>query len=124
VLHPLIGQALSGHARQLEQLGEALLCYEAPLLIESGRAETFRPLVLVVANESLQSQRVMHRDGMSASDVHARIAAQWPTSEKSTKADYLILNEGTLQDFLAEADVTLAKVCRQLKVDGLRFGLS
>ena len=49
LLHPLIQAALGDRTLALERQGEALLCYEAPLLVEVGRADVYRPLVVVTA---------------------------------------------------------------------------
>jgi dephospho-CoA kinase len=42
-----------------------------------------------------QLKRLMQRDGITAEDARARIAAQWPLAKKRALADRLIDNRGT-----------------------------
>jgi dephospho-CoA kinase len=123
LLHPLIDDALKSETQELARRGEPLACYEAPLLVETGRADAFRPLVLVAATETTQVQRLHHRDGTSEQEIRSRIAAQLPFAQKAAKADFVILNDGTYPQLLAEADSTLAEVCRRLNLDELRYSM-
>ena len=121
LIHPLIHSALESRMVTLDQLGEPLLCYEASLLIENGRAHLFRPLVVVAANQELQVQRAAGGHPERESDVRARIAAQLPMADKLAHADIVITNEGTLQQLHVQADKVLAEISRQLKVDPARY---
>jgi dephospho-CoA kinase len=124
VLHPLIQEALHARARMLEKQGAALLCYEAPLLVEVGRASLYRPLVVVTASETTQLQRAFKRRHQDEKTVRARIAAQLPMAEKAKFADLLITNDGTVEELHQQADSTLVKVCRTLAIDPAQYGLS
>ena len=121
IVHPLVSEALADRALAYEGQGEPLLCYEAPLLIETGRARDYQPLVLVVAHEAAQIERVTLRDHKSESDARARMAAQLPLSKKAAQADLVILNDGTLEQLRTQANSTLAEVCRRVSVDSLRY---
>lgn len=114
ILHPRIQEVLKLRLRALQLQGEALACYEAPLLVEVGRADSFRPLVVVVAHQNAQLQRVLDRDGLPKSEVLSRISAQATLSEKAAAADIVIANDGTLDELQEKADLTLTEVCRRL----------
>jgi dephospho-CoA kinase len=122
LLHPLIGAALAARTRELESRGEPLACYEAPLLVETGRADAFRPLVVVAADEATQVIRVLRRDQASESEIRARIAAQLPLATKAAQADILIRNDGSYEQLLAQSERTLADVCQRLNLDAHRYG--
>jgi dephospho-CoA kinase len=124
ILHPRIQQALKQRLIGLERQGEALVCYEAPLLVEVGRADAFRPLVVVTATETRQLDWARRRDGPDESALRARIAAQLPLSEKSEMADIVIENNGTVEHLLAKADSALAQICARLEIDQSRYRLS
>lgn len=94
ITHPLIA---SESARQIEEAlsgSPPLVVYDAALLIEAGRAERFRPLVVVTTSSSVQLDRIMRRDHLSEEEAQARVSAQLPLSEKASLADYLIDNSG------------------------------
>ncbi|MFN3198157.1 MAG: dephospho-CoA kinase [Bradymonadia bacterium] len=104
ILHPLIA------AESMRQLAEAmaaeppLVVYDAPLLVEVGRADQFRPLVVVTARPETQLARIMARDGLDADAARARIAAQMPIAEKAALADHVIDNDGAPALTAAQVD--------------------
>jgi dephospho-CoA kinase len=121
ITHPRIGAAMLERVAELRQRGEALACYEAPLLVEIGRADALRPLVVVAADTETQVARAIERDGLSEADVRARIAAQLPLAEKVRVADYVIHNDGSVEATQAAADGVLDAICRQLTVSPERY---
>ena len=70
--------------------------YDAALLFESGRADAFRPIIVVSTPVNLQIQRLMERDGLTRDDAHKRIDAQMPVTQKARHADFVIHNDGSL----------------------------
>jgi dephospho-CoA kinase len=72
--------------------GAPLVVYDAALLFESGRAEAFRPVVVVTAPREVQRARLMQRDDLDATAAEARIDSQMPVDEKAARADHVIDN--------------------------------
>jgi dephospho-CoA kinase len=100
IIHPLI--ALES-ARQIQQAMNIespppLVVYDAALLIESGRVEMFRPLVVVTTSSEIQRARLQQRDQLSSADAQSRIDAQMPLSQKEALADFVIDNRGDWSD--------------------------
>jgi len=52
---------------------------------------------VVYSREELQEERMITRDGITRGEARKRIDAQWPIVEKMKVADYLIQNEGSLE---------------------------
>jgi dephospho-CoA kinase len=121
LLHPLIRALQTTRMAELAARGEPLACYEAPLLVEVGLARELRPLVVVVADEATQIERAKGRDGLDESAARARIRAQKPLAEKRALADYVIENEGTLEDLVVETDRVLDAICEGLGISIGRF---
>lgn len=121
ILHPLIRQAFAEKRSTLEGAGEALACYEAPLLVEVGLAESLRPLVVVALSEELQLARVMQRDGASEEQARARVSAQLPLSQKVALADYVIDNHGSELDTVTQADRVLDAIATSFGLDPARY---
>jgi dephospho-CoA kinase len=116
ITHPRIQAALQVRMTTLESQGAALACYEAPLLVEAGRADAYRPLVVVLAPEYAQLERAARRDAADDGSLRARIAAQFPMEEKAKAADFVISNTGSVQALLIEADRVLDQVCARLGI--------
>ncbi len=114
LLHPLIRSAAEARFAALEQAGERLICYEIPLLFETGQAERFRPVIVVDASDALRVERVSQRDGLTAESALQRIAAQWPLAEKVKRADAVIDNGGSLEHTAAQAAAVLERLRSQL----------
>jgi len=74
------------------------------LLIETGMHAEFQVLVVVSTSEEVQVERLMRDRGMSEADVRSRIAAQLPLEAKAETADFIVDNDGTLEDLEGQVD--------------------
>jgi len=116
ITHPRIRLALKCRLEQLHSECFPIACYEAPLLVEIGCQDSYRPLVVVSATEELQLIRAQQRDSSQEAALRARIAAQLPLATKEAAADYVIQNTGSQQALIREADRVLDAVCRRVGV--------
>ena len=92
ILHPLIGQETEAQARASTS---AVIVFDVPLLVESGRWRGRVDKVLVVdCAEATQVQRVTARSDWLPEAVHAVIASQASRSTKRAAADAVIFNDG------------------------------
>ncbi len=107
ITHPRIAAET---ARRIAELREPWACYEAALLVESGLADAFRPLVVVASTEPLQVRRVMARDGATEDEALARIRAQMPVESKVAVADHVIWNEDSEEALVREAERVLSLI--------------
>jgi dephospho-CoA kinase len=98
ILHPLIGaetQRLAAAAGE-----DAVVVFDVPLLVESGRWRALVDRVLVVdATEETQLKRVVARSGWAPEAVKAVIAQQATRPARRAAADAVIFNESlTLEE--------------------------
>lgn len=117
ITHPRIRSALHCRLQELASQDVSIACYEAPLLIEVGAQEDYRPLVVISATEELQLIRARQRDFSDEAALRARIGAQLPLATKEAAADFVIQNLGSRQALLREADRVLDAVCQRLGVN-------
>lgn len=110
IIHPRVQEAAREEFARIAATGERLACYEVPLLFETGQHTVYRPVVVVTVDEPTQLERAMQRDGLTAEEARARIAAQMPLAEKVAKADYVIDNTGPLAATLEDAERVLASI--------------
>ncbi|MSP74127.1 MAG: dephospho-CoA kinase [Myxococcales bacterium] len=102
--HPLIAAQSQLRLAEALESGAPLIVYDAALLFESGRADHFRPVVVVTVNVDVQRARLMARDGLTAEQAQSRIDAQMPLGEKVKRADHVIDNGGSLEETRARVD--------------------
>ena len=102
ILHPLIGAETE---RMASSAGpDAVVVFDVPLLVESGRWRARVDRVLVVdATEETQLRRVVARSGWTPEAVQAVIAQQAPRRLRRAAADAVIFNESlSLEELAAE----------------------
>ena len=106
VVHPLVRERF---ARELErQAATPTVVLMIPLLFETGLEALCSEVWLVDCEESQQLQRLMRRDGLSAAEAQARIAAQWPLARKRSLADLLIDNRNTPEQLAHAVEARLS----------------
>jgi len=88
-----------------------LAVVEVPLLYETGAERLFDAVVLVTAPEEVRRQR-------AGAWVEERSRRLIPDEEKARRADFVYLNEGTLE----ELDAFVAEVARRLRAGTSRRG--
>lgn len=71
---------------------------DAPLLFEVRDKDVYDLAVTVEMPEDLQVRRAMARDGLTEEEVRARIARQMPRAKREKLADYVIVNDGSLEE--------------------------
>ena len=121
IVHPAVSMLTFTRSKELRDEGEALVAYEAALIVENGLADAFRPLLVVSAPDTVQIQRMISRDHITEDEAKARLRAQMPLAEKIAKADYVIENTGTIADVERRTDEVLATLCERLDVDADRY---
>jgi len=102
IVHPKVGIEVARQLDDARRAGAALVVLDIPLLFESRAAGArggasalpFEATVLVYAPRAVQIARTMARDGCSAADAEARVAAQMPIDDKRALADHVIDNGG------------------------------
>jgi len=91
-----------------------IVAQECALLFESGFQDTVDVTVEIYAPHDLRLQRAIQRDRATAEQIQARMAQQMGEEEKRSRADHVILNDGTpLEaqiDQLLETINTLEKI--------------
>jgi dephospho-CoA kinase len=77
------------------------IVHVVPLLFETGYDSLVDKSVLVAAPVERRVARIVGRDGMSEDEARARAAAQTAPEAARTRADYVIENDGTLEQLEA-----------------------
>lgn len=103
LLHPRVRER---YATWLKEVGAEVAVVEIPLLYETGADALFDAVVVVTAPESVRTAR----RGRSVRERSARLL---PDDEKTRRADYAYVNDGSLE----ELDAFVQAVLRRLQTD-------
>lgn len=99
LLHPLIRERLTaGLTRATARSDVPYVILSSPLLLETSQDALVDRVLLIDVDTTLQRERVLRRDGSTATTVDAMIAAQWTREQRRSRADDVILNDGTLDE--------------------------
>jgi dephospho-CoA kinase len=115
ITHPRIAQLGMQTLAELSSTSEApYLMYEAALLVEGGMHKAFPALVVVSAAAETQLARLRARDASSEQEARARIDSQLPVADKVAVADFVIQNDGTIEQTRAQVEQTHEALVRRL----------
>jgi dephospho-CoA kinase len=105
IVHPRIRDAFEAEVRRLRtDEPDAVVVYDAPLLIEAGAHKAVDKVIVVAVDEAVQVRRLMDRDGLSEAAARARIGAQMPLEERLGHADEIV--DGTRPPARIRAQLT------------------
>lgn len=93
IIHPKVMEEI---AREISESTCELIVLEIPLIFE--KKMDLHPVVVVYAPREIQIERLRKRDGLSDSEISARLSAQVDIEIKKKLADYVIDNSGSLEE--------------------------
>lgn len=102
IVHPLVGALMAEWADAAPAGG--IVVYDIPLLVEGGADRGYAAVIVVDADEEVRYARLLANRGMSRADAAARMAAQATRQDRLAAADYVIANNGSLEDLDQETD--------------------
>ena len=96
-LHPRVGERVLAWRQALPE-GTSLAVVEVPLLFESGMDAVFDATVCVTAADEVRAGRAGAR---GTADLAGREGRQLSQEEKAGRADFVLANDGTVDDLEA-----------------------
>ena len=98
IVHPEVFEEDERIANEIRSIDpDALIIKDIPLLFELTRPVFVDKIVVVSASEQTQLRRLEEK-GMSREDAQNRIKSQFPLEEKIKSADFVINNDGSLEE--------------------------
>jgi dephospho-CoA kinase len=95
IMHPRIAREQTRLMREIAQKDpEAVIIYDAPLLIEANAHRRMDRLVVVATDRKTQITRLQRRNHFSRAQAIRRVSSQMPLKQKIALADYVI--DGTM----------------------------
>ncbi len=89
---------------------EDFLFVAIPLLFEAKMEYLFDKIVFVYADDEIRLSRLLKRNNFSLEYAKARINSQMPQDEKIRKSDYVINNNGDLNNLKIQVEKFLSNI--------------
>ncbi|HEY8546642.1 MAG TPA: dephospho-CoA kinase [Acidimicrobiales bacterium] len=103
IVHPAVGAEIAQRMANLAPT-DAIVILDVPLLVESKNAYPVAGLLVVDVDPELAVQRLVEHRGMREHDVRARMARQATREQRLARADFVIHNDGSLEDLVPQVD--------------------
>ena len=105
----IIRQELANRRDQLAKTEETFFM-DIPLLFEQDYADWFDEVWLVYVNPETQIKRLKARNGYSQEEAQQRLASQMKLEDKVPYADFVIKNDGNLEELIEQIDKNLRRL--------------
>jgi dephospho-CoA kinase len=102
IVHPAVGAEM---VRRLQEHAgtDAMVIYDVPLLVESGKTG-YGAVVVVDVDPEVAVQRLIDHRGFDEADARNRIANQVSREQRLAVADRVVDNSGTIAELEAQVD--------------------
>lgn len=94
IVHPIVREIMEKEKHEYLQQSHNVIM-DIPLLFENDLQDTVDEVWLVYTSESVQIERLMERNNLTAEDAKARVYSQISIDKKSRMADHVIDNLGS-----------------------------
>ncbi len=106
IVHPVVKKEIENQANELFK-NHNIIVVEAALIYEADMEDMFDYVVLITADRQIRQKRKSDSDNISPADFDKRDANQIPDEEKMKRADFVFVNDGSLDDLKKKAELFL-----------------
>jgi len=112
IIHPLVIENVNSIMNKQLQSSD-LVFHEAALIYEADIEDLFDVVVLISADLKIRMERKRIHDNLSEEEFMMRESNQIPEDEKKKRADFVFINNGTLEELKTKAEM-LIKILKGL----------
>ena len=112
ILHPLIRRSVND---RISGLNADYCVIVVPLLVETGFIDLVDKVLVIDAEDSDRISWVQKRSRLSVPEIKRIIASQSTRQQKLDVADYLIVNEGSIEEMQSKVCELHKKILAELK---------
>jgi dephospho-CoA kinase len=110
IVHPLVRQWMADQTAAAVERGTDVVIQDVPLLFENGLQGLYSATILVYARPGSQLARLVQQRGLSVTRAKRMLASQMPIDRKRPLADYVIDNDGDLDDTRRQVEDVWSRV--------------
>jgi dephospho-CoA kinase len=107
IVHPAVIEEMINEIEILINRGETIIFVESALIYEANLEEGFDYIIVIDAKEDLRIQRTAKRMQLSEEEIRIRNREQISTEVKKNLADFVIENNGQVEELLSNAGFIL-----------------
>lgn len=115
ILHPIVISVIEEEINRHRMNKKGILFVSIPLLFEKNLIAMFDQTVAVVCEEDAQLERLQKRDVIDELTAKNMLRSQLSNAEKAKKADIIIHNDGSIDDFHQSIENLLEKLSSTLE---------
>lgn len=109
--HPRVGRKILEQVAWAYFSGHSMVVLDVPLLFEAGFSYYCGTIINVTCDSETQLKRLLLRNPhLSKEDALKRIQSQLSMEEKSKYSDYVLVNNGTLEDLRNQVECVVAEI--------------
>ena len=110
ITHKHIIERINLMIKDFSLLGESVVFLDAPTLFESGLDKRCDYILSVLADDEKLIERIKLRDGKNEEEAKLRLSSQKSKEFLRNKSDFVIVNNGTLDDLKESTKMFIKKV--------------
>ena len=112
IIHPYVFRKIDlSFDKILDKGAHDIFCVDAALIYESGADTHMDYVVVVTSHLRLRTERVMERGNLTRDEFLRRLELQWPDEDKVHMADFVIHNNGTIDELISESKKVFSLLC-------------
>ncbi len=115
IVYPFIMDYISEEITEAIESGRRFILLDAPTLFESGADSLCDVIVSVTADSKLRLMRIIERDGMTREQALDRMASQHDEAFFRKNSEYIIENNGSIQELSEAAEKTADTIINLFK---------
>lgn len=112
-IHPIMRNEIENKIRNLLET-ENIVFLDAPLLIETGLYRNVHKIIVVTCDKNTQINRILKRDNIAREMAINIINSQMDIEEKLKFADYIVYNDGTIEDLYSQIDKIVFEIKKEM----------
>jgi len=111
ILHPLVFERINFLLDEINRKDKVIII-AVPLLYERGYEDRFDRTITVHTKEKIALNR-LKKDGITKEKALLRLKAQLPIDEKIKRSDFVIDNNGTIEETMAQVKIICKKLLKE-----------
>ena len=111
IIHPRVIDVVK---KELHEVINDIVFVDVPLLYESGMESMMDKVIVISASLDTQILRLVNRDNIERDYAIDKINMQMPLQEKSKLADFIIDNNGSIEDTLKQLDFIIRRIKNEI----------